>query len=140
MPVSRRRATTQRLMTDIPLTPLIDTALTLLVIFMVTAPMMQNMIKVTLPKGTQQEGKDLKPELVVYVDAKNDLYWDGKKMDVAAICATVKTVCGAKKNQVLFVKADEKSTSGTVLELIDSIKGVGGIQHVALVTQKRAGG
>lgn len=139
MPVLRRRAP-QKLMTDIPLTPLIDTALTLLVIFMVTAPMMQNMIKVTLPKGTQQEGKDLKPELVVYVDAQNALYWDGKKMNVAEICATVKTVCGAKKNQVLFVKADKKSTSGTVLELIDSIKGIRGIQHVALVTQKRAGG
>jgi biopolymer transport protein ExbD len=139
MPLLRRRAT-QRLMTDIPLTPLIDTALTLLVIFMVTTPMMQNMIKVTLPKGTQQEGKDLKPELIVYVDAKNDLYWDGKKMSVAEVCATVKTVCGSKKNQALFVKADKKSESGVVLELIDNIKGVGGIQHVALVTQKPAGG
>lgn len=139
MPVSRRRAT-QKLMTDVPLTPLIDTALTLLVIFMVATPMMQNVIKVTLPKGTQQEGKDLKPELVVYVDAQNELYWDGKKMKVAEICATIKSLVGGKKEQVLFVKADEKSSSGTLLELIDSIKGIGGVQHVALVTQKRVGG
>lgn len=136
MPLHKRRSTA-RLMTDIPLTPLIDTALTLLVIFMVAAPMMHNAIKVTLPKGTQQEGKDIKQELMVYVDAKNELFWDGKKMKVEDICATIKTVCGTKKDQVLFVKADEKSSSGTVLELIDSIKGVGGIQHVALVTQKR---
>ncbi len=138
MPLYRRRPTT-RLMTDIPLTPLIDTALTLLVIFMIAAPMMHNVIKVTLPRGTQQEGKDLKPELVVYVDAHNCLFWDGKKMSVADICKTVKGICGSKRDQVLFVKADEKSSSGTVLELIDSIKGIGGVQHVALVTQKRTG-
>lgn len=138
MPLHRRRSTA-RLMTDIPLTPLIDTALTLLVIFIVAAPMMHNAIKVTLPRGTQQESKDLKPELVVYVDAQNDLYWDGKKMNVADICAAVKNVCGNKRDQVLFVKADAASSSGTVLELIDSIKGIGGVQHVALVTQKRVG-
>ncbi len=136
MPMRRRRAPT-RLMTDIPLTPLIDTALTLLVIFMIAAPMMHNVIKVTLPRGSQQEGKDLKPELVVYVDAHNDLYWEGQKMSISDICKTVKGSCGTNKEQVLFVKADEKSSSGTVLELIDSIKGTGSVQHVALVTQKR---
>lgn len=132
----RRRRPAPRMMSDIPLTPLIDTALTLLVIFMVAAPMMQNVIKVTLPHGNQQEGKELKPELVVYVDAQNSVYWHDKKMSVAEICAVIKKESAARKNDLLFVKADEKASYGTVLELVDSIKGIGGVQHVALATQK----
>lgn len=134
----RRRRPAPRMMSDIPLTPLIDTALTLLVIFMVAAPMMHNVIKVTLPRGNQQEGKDLKSELEVYVDAHNAIFWDGKKMSVAEVCAAIKKAYGTRKEQVLFVKADEKASYGTVLELVDSIKGIGGVQHVALATQKGA--
>lgn len=134
----RRRRPVPRMMSDIPLTPLIDTALTLLVIFMIAAPMMHNVIKVTLPHGKQQEGKDLKPELVVYVDARNDIYWDGKKVSIAELYAILKKMIGDRKDLVLFVKADEKASYGTVLELVDSIKGIGGVQHVALATKKGA--
>lgn len=133
---SRRRRNTVRLMNDVPLTPLIDTALTLLVIFMIAAPMMHNVIKVTLPRGETQEGKGLEPELVVYVDAQNDVYWEGKKTVLSELCTLIRVACGTKKDQVLFVKADEKASYGTVLELVDSIKVVGGVQHVALATQK----
>ena len=133
---SRKKRRVIRLMTDIPLTPLIDTALTLLVIFMIAAPMMHNVIKVTLPRGVTQEGKGLDPELVVYVDAHNDIYWDGKKIDLTELCTLIRIACGTKKDQILFVKADEKASYGTVLELVDSIKVVGGVQHVALATQK----
>lgn len=136
MAALRRRRALVRMMTDIPLTPLIDTALTLLVIFMIAAPMLHNVIKVTLPHGERQEGKNLKPELVVYVDAQNCVYWDSKKTTVADLCTQVKKACGTKKDQVLFVKADEQASYGTVLELVDSIKGIGGVQHVALATQK----
>jgi len=135
----RSRRSAPRMLHDIPLTPLIDTALTLLVIFMIAAPMMHNVIKVTLPRGTQQEGKDLTPEMVVYVDAHNFTYWDSKKMSVDEICAQIKKQAHAhNKDQVLFVKADETASYGTVLELVDRIKGMGVVHHVALATQKAA--
>jgi biopolymer transport protein ExbD/biopolymer transport protein TolR len=121
---------------DIPLTPLIDTALTLLVIFMIAAPMMHNVIKVTLPRGAAQEGTGLTQELIVYIDAHNQIYWDSKNITVADLIATLQKLCDTKQNQVVFVKADEKASYGTVLELVDKIKVVSGIQHVALATQK----
>ena len=49
-------------MKEISLTPLIDTALTLLIIFMITAPMMQNSIKVQLPKGKAKEADTVNKE------------------------------------------------------------------------------
>ena len=69
---SRRRQSSQLL--DISLTPLVDTALTLLVIFMITTPMIQNAIRVSLPKGQAKEDADNQQELVVYVDKDKKLF------------------------------------------------------------------
>ena len=55
--ILKRRRKKAVAINDIPLTPLIDTALTLLIIFMVTTPMMQNAIKVTLPEGQAKEAE-----------------------------------------------------------------------------------
>ena len=52
---NRRKRRASVLMQEISLTPLIDMALTLLIIFMVTAPMLNNAIKVELPKGQAKE-------------------------------------------------------------------------------------
>ena len=61
----RRRRKTGCLVPEITLTPLIDTALTLLIIFMVTTPMMHNAIKVNLPRGNVKEDRGSKQELIV---------------------------------------------------------------------------
>src|SRR5580700_2060888 len=135
MHLTRPRRRQQRILSDIPLTPLIDTALTLLVIFMITTPMMQNVIKVNLPHGSAQEGNGLKQELIVYIDALNVFYLDGKKMSAIDIVSTLRTACIGKSNQTVFIQADEKAQYGTVIELIDSIKVISGIEHVALATQ-----
>jgi len=122
---------------DIPLTPLIDVALTLLVIFMVASPMLNNGIKVSLPKGNVQEDAHTTQEYVVYVDQNNTLFFDGKPMDDVAIVQALKDALAGKEDQVVFVKADEAARYGSILELVDTIKDVGGIKHVALATQKR---
>jgi biopolymer transport protein ExbD len=98
--------------------------------------MLQNVIKVTLPHGAAQEGQGLTQELIIYVDAANDFYLDGKKMATADIITALKTACAGKRDQTVFVKADEKAQYGAVIELIDNIKVIGGIEHVALATQK----
>lgn len=79
---------------EITLTPLIDTALTLLIIFMVTTPMIQHSLKVKLPQGgnAQQAGSKAKPF----------------------------TVTITKDNEI-FVN-DKKATSETVLSMLDSQK------------------
>lgn len=137
MRYTRRRLKRNNAMHDIPLTPLIDVALTLLVIFMVASPMINNIIKVTLPKGNIQEDPHTMQEIVVYVDQNNTLFFDGKSIDDKDIISVLKTALGGKEDQVVFIKADEGARYGNVLELVDSIKDVGGIKHVALATQKR---
>lgn len=122
---------------DISLTPLIDTALTLLIIFMVATPMMQNAIRVTLPKGKVQEATATQQEIVVYVDQKGTLFLDGKELVLDQLIQALKNMMTSMTDQTVFVKADQGASYGLVIELIDKIKVVGGVKYVALATAKQ---
>lgn len=122
---------------EITLTPLIDTALTLLIIFMVTTPMMHNAIKINLPQGKAQEATAISEELIVYIDKDGKLFFNGEPIaDKEKLIAQIQKAVGIKKDRTVFVKADSKVNYGDVIETVDQIKVVGGIQYVALATKK----
>ena len=131
----RRRTLT---MPEVSLTPLIDTALTLLIIFMVTTPMLQNAIKVELPQGKAQEAGEAKQELVVYIDKDSAIHFNGKQMGQDELIKALQQQLGPKGHETVFVKADTAVHYGRVIQVVDQIKVVGGVQYVALATQKRA--
>jgi biopolymer transport protein ExbD len=123
-------------MTDLSLTSLIDVALTLLVIFMVTAPMMNNAVRVTLPKGTLQEAKGVSEELVIYIDAQNNIVWNGKTVDIKTVIESLVKAIGSRKDQsAVFIRADRAASYGTVFELFEQIRSKG-IGHVVLPSTK----
>jgi biopolymer transport protein ExbD len=132
-----RRQKEVKAMTDIPLTPLIDTALTLLVIFMVSTPVVQQAIKVNLPRGQAQEEKGANQQLIVYLDSESKISFNGTSLTQEALFQELKKVTADKKDQTVFVRADRAVSYGTVVELVDQIKVVGGIKYVALATQRR---
>jgi biopolymer transport protein ExbD len=119
------------------MTPLIDTALTLLVIFMITTPMIQNAIKVNLPRGQAKEDTGSRQELIVFIDDKNNFYFNGAKIAEKKLIDEIKKEVGAQKERTVYVKADKAVSYGRVLELVDDIKVIGGVQYVALATSKR---
>jgi len=124
---------------ELSLNPLIDTALTLLIIFMVAAPMLnRNAIKVTLPDGSSQEVQETKQELVVHVDKTGNIFFEEKKMTLDQLLATLKETVGDKKQQTVFVMGDKSGLYGDVIKIVDQIKVVGGIEYVALAMQNPA--
>ncbi len=134
---SRRRSGRSSQLTDVSMTPLIDTALTLLVIFMITTPMIQNAIKVNLPRGQAKEDTGSRQELIVFIDDKNNFYFNGSKIAEKKLIDEIKKEVGAQKERTVYVKADKAVSYGRVLELVDDIKVIGGVQYVALATSKR---
>ena len=122
------------------MTSLIDVALTLLVIFMVATPMLQNAIKVTLPRGNAQEDKPQQQanELIVFIDKNGDFYINKEKVAKADFIAQIKKAVGNDQEKTVYVQADTAVSYGTVVELVDDIKFVGGIKYVALATQKHS--
>jgi len=124
---------------DLSMTPLIDTALTLLIIFMIATPMIQNAIKVTLPRGnTQEDNMQQQNELIVFIDKNGDFYINTTKTNKAELIAQIKKIIGVDQDKTVYVQADTAVAYGTVVELVDDIKFIGGIKYVALATQKHS--
>ncbi len=124
-------------MPEVSLTPLIDTALTLLVIFMITAPMMNNVIKVELPASQVDETEShVQQETIVYIDKQQKLYLNGVELGLQAIVKELQKMGAAKKVEIVFVKADQAVEYGKVIDLVDTVKMAGGIKYVALATKR----
>jgi len=126
---------------EITLTPLIDTALTLLIIFMVTTPMIHNAIKVNLPRGQAKEDSGVKQELIVFVQldehGKERLFLNNKEVaNNEQLIKELQHATGKDPDKVVYLKADQAVRYGLVTELVDQMKVVGGIAHVALSTRK----
>ena len=120
-------------MPAISLNPLIDTALTLLVIFMITAPIVQNGIKVDLPFGKSKEvGKQ--QELVVTLRKDNKLFFNSYPITKEGLVDSVKKALIQKEDIPVYVKADETVSYGKVIEIVDQLK-FAGVKFVAMSTR-----
>ena len=134
----RRQKSSLIIMNDLSLTPLIDTALTLLIIFMVATPMMRHAVRVTLPKGTSQDSSATKEEYIVYVDEKNNIQWNNQSVQINSLIEILKKVFDQSKEKTknVFIRADTNASWGVVLELFDALRSIKGIEHVVLPIQK----
>jgi biopolymer transport protein ExbD len=128
---------------EITLTPLIDTALTLLIIFMVTTPMAHNAIKVNLPRGRVKEDVGGVQDLCVYVEkadlARNKgekLYINGSSVEAKNLIPELRRMIGREHGKMVYIKADRDVKHGTVTEIVDQMKCIEGIAHVALATKR----
>jgi biopolymer transport protein ExbD len=132
----RRKRRSAHALTDIPLTPLIDVALTLLIIFMVTTPIIQNSIKVNLPEGKAKEAGGTQQEYIVYIDKDEHMFFNEIPVTKDTLINTIKKKIGNDSEKTVFVKADSAVKYGYVIQVVDQIKVVGGIKYVALATKK----
>ena len=121
-------------MPEITLTPLIDTALTLLVIFIVTAPMVQNGIKVDLPQGKSKEISSVREELVVTLDRKGTLFFNSFPVTFDTLAPTVLKALNGNYEIPVSVKADRQVEYGEVIKIVDVLKQAN-VKYVAMSTR-----
>lgn len=133
----RRHRKRMHAMTEISLTPLIDTALVLLVIFMIATPIMQNSINIDLPKGhVKEESASSTNSLILAINAQEQLYLNDVRYSLEELLEElVKRVERTKENKV-YVHCDQKVPSGSLVKIIDSVKYVAGVEHVVLSTER----
>jgi biopolymer transport protein TolR len=130
-------------MSEINVVPYIDVMLVLLVIFMVTAPLMTQGIKVELPAADSEaiEVSDPDDFLVVSIDAEGRYFLNiGEKetvMSLEAMALQAAKVVGAQPSIKVLIEGDQAVTYGYVMSAMDRLKNAG-IEDVGLVTQPRS--
>jgi biopolymer transport protein TolR len=121
---------------NINVTPLVDVMLVLLVIFMVTAPMLQQGIEVNLPKATTAPLAGSNEQLVLSIDKNGGLFLGaGNKVDLSDIGAKVKAILDAKPDtdRKIYIKGDSALQYKIVMEVMGALH-ESGITQIGLVS------
>ena len=122
-------------LSEINVTPLVDVMLVLLVVFMITAPMMQQGIDINLPK-TATAGIETRTEpLVVTIKANNTILIGETKVAIKDLGGKIKGIFKTRADKQVYIKADKKVDYGVVAEVIADIKAAG-IESVPVTLPK----
>jgi biopolymer transport protein TolR len=118
---------------EINITPLVDVVLVLLVIFMITAPVLQSGIEVTVPK-TRTVKEITEQRLVLTIDKGQNIYLGDKPINIHEISQKLHQQNSDPAHQIIYLRADETVPFGVFAKLMDAVKQAG-ITNVSIVTQ-----
>ncbi len=124
-------------MAVINVTPLVDVMLVLLVIFMITAPIMQQGVEVNLPKATTAPLKGNSEQVVLSIDKAGEIFIGaGNKVDLVTIGEKIQAIMMNRdpENQKIYIKADEGVPYGSVMTLMGKVHAAG-IQQIGLISE-----
>lgn len=123
-----------QLASQINVTPLVDVMLVLLVIFMVTAPMIQQGVEVSIPrvKASALPGKE--EQFVVSITRNEEVYLNDTRLGLDQLIEKLQAIAVARPDREVFVRADEQVPYGAVIKTMAAIKAAG-IENVGMVTE-----
>ena len=122
------------MMAQINVTPLVDVMLVLLVIFMVTAPMMQQGVQVNLPKADSKAMTPPEESVVVTVDKNGKTFINKDEVPAGDLRSRLSTMFASRNKKEVFLKADAGVPYGEVVKAMADIKGAG-IERLGMVTE-----
>ena len=138
MSFDNRSGSDRRVMAEINVTPMVDVMLVLLVIFMVTAPMMQQGVQVNLPKADAKALTAPEEAVVVSIETSGRIFIDKAEIPPGALKGHLSTMFADRAKKEVFLKADRDVPYGEVVKAMAEIKGAG-IERLGMVTEPAQG-
>lgn len=126
---------TQSALSDINITPLVDVVLVLLLIFMVTAPVLQSGVEVAVPQ-TRTVNQLTEEHTVVTIDKDQNVFLQDKPVNIHDLARVLQTTgpnpTSAKR--VVYVRADQKVPFGAFASVMDAVRQAG-VTNISIVTR-----
>jgi biopolymer transport protein TolR len=124
---------TRTSLAEINVTPLVDVVLVLLIIFMVTAPVLQSGIDVAVPK-TRTVKEITQQRLVLTIDRNQNVFLGDKPVNLSELPGLLHTPKADPEHEVIYLRADERVPFGAFASVMDAVKQAG-ITNISIVTQ-----
>jgi len=124
---------TQTALAEINITPLVDVVLVLLVIFMLTAPVLQSGIEVAVPK-TKTVKQITEQRLVVTINKDSEVFLQDKPINLNDLTSQLLSSGKDPAHQTIYLEADEKVPFGAFASVMDAVKQAG-ITNISIVTE-----
>lgn len=122
-----------RTLSEINVTPFVDVVLVLLIIFMITAPVLQSGIEVAVPK-TKTVKEVTEERLVISIDRSQRVFLGNDPININQIGERLRQKIRDPEHQSIYVRADENVPFGAFATVMDAVKQAG-IVNVSIVTQ-----
>lgn len=119
-------------LSEINMVPFIDVVLVLLIIFMITAPILQSGIEVDVPK-TRTIREITEQRLVITLDKAQKIYLGSDPVNIHELGKAVQSKLG-KKQDAVFLRCDESVPFGIFASVIDTLR-QSGINNISIVTE-----
>lgn len=120
-------------MSEINVTPLVDVMLVLLIIFMVTAPMMQQGIDINLPETAASGMETSEEPFVLSIKEGNKIFIANEEVLLRGLRGQLKAIFKTRQNKQIYLKADKKVNYELVAQALAEIRAAG-IYNIGLVT------
>ena len=119
---------------DINVTSLVDVAFVLLIIFMITAPMMQGGVPIQLPKA---EGRPLQPNegIIVTVNRQGQIYVDQTRVSYEDFRASFRALVAKRGTSNVYLRGDTRTNYGNVVRVMAAMQAAGVIK-INLTTEE----
>jgi biopolymer transport protein TolR len=121
-------------MSEINVTPFVDVMLVLLIIFMVTAPLLQYGVDVDLPDSSRQPLDTPREQVILSIRKDKTLYLDQYQVALPDLEKKLKAVFADRKEKQIFLQADKNVPYGFVVKAMAEIKAAG-IDSMGLITE-----
>jgi biopolymer transport protein TolR len=119
---------------QINITPLVDVMLVLLIIFMVTAPILQQGIHVDLPEVTAAPLEGSEEQLIVIIARDGKLQMNDTPMKVDELNRKLSAILKAKPDRQVYLRADKNVPYGKVVEVMAAVRAAG-VRKLGMVTE-----
>ncbi len=120
-------------LSEINMVPFIDVVLVLLIIFMITAPILQSGIEVDVPK-TKTVKELTQVRMVITIDRAQRVYLNDKPVNIHELGAQLLSQMKDPQHQAVYVRCDETVPFGSWASVVDALR-QSGIQNISVVTQ-----